>query len=93
MSLSEQPHRRFNPLKNQWILVSPHRAQRPWQEQHDTPDNAVRPKHDPDCYLCARNARAGAADVQAAIVAEYRTVDGNVPMIMGERPGHGVAIL
>ncbi len=93
MSLSEQPHLRFNTLKNEWVLVSPHRAQRPWQGQLDTPDNAVRPKLDPDCYLRARNARAGAADVQAAIVAEYRTVDGNVPIIMVERPGHGVAIL
>jgi UDPglucose--hexose-1-phosphate uridylyltransferase len=59
MSLSEQPHRRFNPLKNEWVLVSPHRAQRPWQGQQDTPDNAVRAKHDPDCYLCAGNTRAG----------------------------------
>ena len=42
MSFHEQPHRRFNPLKNQWILVSPHRAQRPWQGQQDMPDTAVR---------------------------------------------------
>lgn len=42
MSFHEQPHRRFNPLKNQWILVSPHRAKRPWQGQQDMPDTAVR---------------------------------------------------
>jgi UDPglucose--hexose-1-phosphate uridylyltransferase len=59
MSFHEQPHRRFNPLKNEWILVSPHRAQRPWQGQQDTTDNAVPPMHDPDCYLCAGNERAG----------------------------------
>jgi UDPglucose--hexose-1-phosphate uridylyltransferase len=59
MSLHEQPHRRFNPLKNEWILVSPHRTKRPWQGQQDMPDNAVRPAHDPDCYLCAGNERAG----------------------------------
>jgi UDPglucose--hexose-1-phosphate uridylyltransferase len=59
MSFHEQPHRRFNPLKNEWILVSPHRAKRPWQGQQDTPDTAVRPMHDPDCYLCAGNERAG----------------------------------
>lgn len=59
MTFSEQPHRRFNPLKNEWILVSPHRAKRPWQGQQDTPDNAVRPTHDVDCYLCAGNERAG----------------------------------
>jgi UDPglucose--hexose-1-phosphate uridylyltransferase len=59
MSFHEQPHRRFNPLKNEWILVSPHRAKRPWQGQQDIPDTAVRPAHDPDCYLCAGNERAG----------------------------------
>ena len=42
MSFHEQPQRRFNPLKNQWILVSPHRAKRPWQGQQDMPDTAVR---------------------------------------------------
>ena len=59
MSFDEQPHRRFNPLKNEWILVSPHRAKRPWQGQQDMPDNEVRQMHDPDCYLCAGNERAG----------------------------------
>ena len=42
MSFHEQPHRRFNPLKNEWIVVSPHRAKRPWQGQQDMPDTAVR---------------------------------------------------
>lgn len=59
MRFSDQPHRRFNPLKNEWILVSPHRAKRPWQGQQDKPDNDVRPMHDPACYLCAGNERAG----------------------------------
>jgi len=59
MSFHEQPHRRFNPLKDEWILVSPHRAERPWQGQQDIPDTSVRPMHDPDCCLCAGNERAG----------------------------------
>lgn len=54
---SEHPHRRYNPLRDEWILVSPHRAKRPWQGQEDTPDLADRPAHDPDCYLCAGNTR------------------------------------
>ena len=51
------PHRRFNPLNGLYVLVSPHRAKRPWQGQQETPDQTVRPPHDPECYLCARNKR------------------------------------
>ena len=54
---AEHPHRRYNPLRDEWILVSPHRAKRPWQGQEDAPDVAVRAAYDPDCYLCAGNAR------------------------------------
>lgn len=56
--LQEQPHRRFNPLTRDWVLVSPHRTQRPWQGQ--TEENAITSvPYDPSCYLCPRNSRAG----------------------------------
>ena len=55
---SEHPHRRFNPLTGRHVLVSPHRAQRPWQGAEDSPDIAARMAHDPACYLCPGNQRA-----------------------------------
>jgi UDPglucose--hexose-1-phosphate uridylyltransferase len=52
-------HRRHNPLIGEWVLVSPHRTKRPWQGQLEAARSADPPRHDPDCYLCPGNQRAG----------------------------------
>ena len=55
--LQDYSHKRFNILTGEWVLVSPHRAKRPWQGQNEAVNNDVRPTHDPKCYLCAGNTR------------------------------------
>ncbi len=53
------PHRRYNILTDEWVLVSPHRTKRPWQGKVEQIPIADRPAYDPDCYLCPGNKRAG----------------------------------
>jgi len=58
---NQDPHRRFNPLTREWVLVSPHRTERPWQGQIEAGDARSQPDYDPECYLCPGNPRAGGA--------------------------------
>lgn len=55
------PHRRYNPLTGQHVLVSPQRNQRPWQGQTEVAASERRPSYDPTCYLCPGNRRAQSA--------------------------------
>src|SRR5256885_6546715 len=59
LKLTEDPHRRLNVLTNQWWLVTPHRATRPWQGEVAQVASATEPAYDPACYLCPGNTRTG----------------------------------
>lgn len=59
LQFGEHPHQRLNILTGEWVLVSPHRNKRPWQGKTETPPSVARPTHDPNCYLCPGNTRAG----------------------------------
>ncbi len=61
LSSTTRPHRRYNPLRRQWVLVSPQRTARPWQGQTTKPVIAEHIAYDPACYLCPGNPRAGGA--------------------------------
>ncbi|BGP43699.1 galactose-1-phosphate uridyl transferase [Rhodotorula kratochvilovae] len=55
----DHSHRRWNPLKREWVLCSPHRTKRPWQGAVEPPALASLPAYDDKCYLCPGNERAG----------------------------------
>ena len=57
-ALFADPHRRYDPLRDEWALVSPGRTNRPWQGSEEHPQVERRPAYDPSCYLCPGNTRA-----------------------------------
>ncbi len=86
------PHRRFNPLTREWVLVSPHRTDRPWQGQVEKSDAPPAPQYDPECYLCPGNGRAGGArnpqyDTTFVFDNDFAALKPDVPLERADRRG------
>ena len=99
----QYPHRRWNPLRRSWVMVSPHRTQRPWQGEVSKTAPAAGLTYDPECYLCPGNKRAGGAvnpDYKGvfSFVNDYAAVLPNPPVnvdetaspLLAAEPGQGI---
>ena len=93
----KNPHRRFNPLKQEWVLVSPNRTQRPWQGQVEKPVVEGALRYDPDCYLCPGNVRAGGARTDKytstyVFENDYAALKLDAPRFSSDEEGKGILV-
>jgi UDPglucose--hexose-1-phosphate uridylyltransferase len=93
--LMQHPHRRYNPLKREWVLVSPHRTQRPWQGQVEKTVQPATLQYDPDCYLCPGNMRAGGLRTEKytstyVFENDYAALKPDAPRFLDDEGGRGL---
>ena len=84
-SSTEHSHKRFNPLTRSFVLVSPHRAKRPWLGQEETLTENETPAYMPSCFLCPGNPRISGSTVNPQYTSAF--VFGNdFPAVQDEQP-------
>jgi UDPglucose--hexose-1-phosphate uridylyltransferase len=79
------PHKRFNPLLREWVLVSPQRNERPWLGKVEKVQTPSASAFDAGCYLCPGNKRAG-----GKLTLQYKetyTFDNDYPALLPEGGG------
>lgn len=88
---TDHPHKRHNPLTDDWVLVSPHRSKRPWQGQQESDQTVVQPVYDENCFLCPGNKRINGdinPDYQTTFVFEndFAALQKNTPEAQSADP-------
>jgi galactose-1-phosphate uridylyltransferase (family 1) len=84
LNLNEHPHRRFNRLSRERVLVSPNRTQRPWQGQVEKTAEESQPVYDPACYMCPGNQRA--VGVRNPVYETTFIFDNDFPALLPDTP-------
>ena len=86
--LNSAPHRRYNILTGEWVLVSPHRTKRPWQGKTEKTIEETRPHYVEDCYLCPGNTRSN-GNINPAYTDPF-VFENDFPALLPEGPGEKV---
>jgi UDPglucose--hexose-1-phosphate uridylyltransferase len=91
------PHRRLNPLNREWVLVSPQRAQRPWQGRVEKSAPSMAASYEPDCYLCPGNERAGGIrnprySSTYVFTNDFAALKADVPLTKFDECGRGLLV-
>uniref|UniRef100_UPI00358F9C87 galactose-1-phosphate uridylyltransferase-like isoform X2 n=1 Tax=Myxine glutinosa TaxID=7769 RepID=UPI00358F9C87 len=83
----EHQHLRYNPLRDEWVLVSAHRMGRPWRGQLEGTGEDPVPRHDPANPLCPGSRRAN-GQVNEDYMNTY-VFDNDFPALQPDAPDPG----
>ncbi|XP_051866466.1 galactose-1-phosphate uridylyltransferase isoform X2 [Pristis pectinata] len=86
---SEHQHIRYNPLRDEWVLVSAHRMKRPWKGQVEKSSEVNIARHDPTNPLCPGAVRAN-GKVNPVYKSTY-VFDNDFPSLQPDAPEPGVS--